>query len=894
MVGQTVSHYRILAKLGEGGMGVVYKAEDTTLDRVVAIKLLPPHSLVSADERARFVREAKAAAALSHPNIATVFEIGEHDGEPFIAMEYIDGRTLNEVLKDGPFRLSDAVSVAAQVAEGLKAAHEKNIVHRDIKSSNIILQKDGKAKILDFGLAKTVQSTKLTQLGSTLGTVAYMSPEQVSGEVVDHRTDLWSLGVVLFEMLAGRLPFAGDYDRALFYRIQNEKQEPLTALRTGIPMALEWVVNKLLAKNPDERYQHATDLIIDLKAIDLKSGTASRIIAPPTGTGLGSAGLTPASGTHLLKVSPRNHIRNGAILVCLLAAAAVLAVFLSRNVRPEPDRETRKFEWATQVTSFVLSPDGRKAAYARGSQVWIRRLDRVEPLEIKNDRFVTAIFWSPNSENIAFFTGVTGENHQLFRVSLDGSQALIVKTKAPFYPRYWGRDDSILVTTWNSFGNNTLLKVAATGGELKPIHGGDSLFASIRNNLTHVAELPDGKSLLLSVSAGRGEVYLQTSAGRSTLYSGPPESFIGRPVYSSTGHILYPLSTKGGESLDIWAIPFNLSSLKITGKQFRVVRNADMPSVSDNGMLSYIQAGGTGPNRQLVLLNREGRTLKAISPPQNEIHQPAMSPDGRTIATMSLDEAGTYDLWLHDIAKESRTQLTSDVPNAWRPFWSPDGKEIVYTSEFFDNRSIFVQSITGRAAPRQLIPAKENAMEPSWSADGRYIFFVKADLPPNPQTDIWYVEAGGEKAPKQLFASRFNEGYPCASPDGRFVAFQSDKSGQTEVYVTDFPRAEQMWQVSAHGGTYPQWVGDEIFFAESSNNALMVVKVRQGQKFQAGDPQELFSADAAGIMLQTGFSFYFTPTRDGRNIIAVKRLGESGRPNCVVVENWFEEFREKK
>ncbi len=285
MVGKSLSHYKILQELGRGGMGIVYKGEDTKLHRTVAIKVLPAAALSSDDDRARFYREARAAASLSHPNIATVYEIDEaipegsntDDIRPFIAMEFIEGDTLEDRIKQGPMKLEEAVRIASEIASGLEAAHKKDIVHRDIKAANVMMDSDGRAKILDFGLAQTAQSTKLTCMGSTLGTVAYMSPEQARGEEVDGRTDIWALGVTLYEMIAGKHPFGGDYEQAVVYSIMNEEPEPLTAVRTGVPMGLEWIVSKCLAKKAADRYQTATDLLVDLRNVDLSTSGMSRL-----------------------------------------------------------------------------------------------------------------------------------------------------------------------------------------------------------------------------------------------------------------------------------------------------------------------------------------------------------------------------------------------------------------------------------------------------------------------------------------------------------------------------------------------------------------------------------------------------------------------------------------
>ena len=895
MIGKTILHYKILEKLGEGGMGVVYKAQDTKLERTVALKLLPAHLLISEEDRSRFNREAKAAAALSHPNIATVFEINEFEDNPFIVMEYIEGKTLNSLLEKELFKLKDAISIAIQVAEGLKAAHSKNIVHRDIKCGNIILSKEGQAKILDFGLAKTNMSTKLTKLGSTLGTVAYMSPEQVTGGIVDHRTDLWSLGIVIFELLTGRFPFAGEYDQAIFYNILNEQPEPLTAIRSGVPMSLEWIVNKLLVKNPDERYQNANDLIIDLKAVDIKSSGFSRTGQTIVSSVQKSQEQQFKTQTGPKEKTPKTRFIKKTILPVSFFIVAVLAALITWNLHPEEVKQVRKFQWSSDYSFFELSPDGKKIVYSKGDVLWIRYLDKIDPIEIKTDEIISDVFWSPNSDYIAYFTGAgTTEAHELRKVSVNGvGNILIVKTGNNYYPRFWGTDDSILVTTWDNKGENTLLKVPSSGGELKPICGGDSSFSMIKGNLSNVLGLPDGKSLLISTNygAGRNEIILQTEKKRTVLYTSSVENFIERPVYSGTGHILFPLITRN--SSDIWAITFNASSLELTGSPFLVARNADRPSVSQTGMLLYEDRGITSNGEQLVLLSRSGQILKKIGPPQLDIYSPAVSPDGKKIATASSEENGEYNIWLYDIIKGTKSQLSYDVPQTWGSSWSPDSKKIVFASGFGENADIFEQEINSTASAKPFIHTEQSEGNPYWSANGQFILFIKTETKPTRQNDIWYLEMNKGSAPKRLLESKFNEDYPWFSPNGKFVSFMSDKSGQQEVYVTNFPAADKQWQVSFNGGIYPQWIGDEIFFVNRRSNELMVVKVKTDPDFQSGIPIKLFSADSAGIMLMNDNYLEYTITRDGKNIVAVKNLTGSAQEKLILVENWFEEFRNK-
>ncbi|MCH8960451.1 MAG: serine/threonine-protein kinase [Bacteroidetes bacterium] len=417
MIGQTISHYRIVEELGKGGMGLVYKAEDTKLNRAVAIKLLAAHMVASDTDRQRFYREARAAAALHHPNIATVFEIDEtEEGHPFIVMEFIEGQPLDVGIAERPLPLEQAVAIALQIAEALKAAHEKAIVHRDIKSANVMLTTSGRAKVLDFGLAKTTASTKLTKLGSTLGTIAYMSPEQARGEEVDRRTDLWALGVVLYEMISGKLPFPGDYEQAVMYGIVNVEPEPLTGLRTGVPMALEQVVAKCLRKDRALRYQHADDLIADLQAIDRASLSGSRALVSADRL----VGTAASDASHEARTQARSPFRFslGTLIPWAIAAAALslaLIVWLAHESSdpPLPLTSSLVFEAGAGLAvgtgrNLALSPDGTQLAYVTsasfdGGRLWIRDLADGSMRPLTGTEGAERPFWSPDGSMIGYF-----------------------------------------------------------------------------------------------------------------------------------------------------------------------------------------------------------------------------------------------------------------------------------------------------------------------------------------------------------------------------------------------------------------------------------------------------------------------------------------------------------
>ena len=355
MIGQTISHYKITEKLGEGGMGVVYKAEDTTLDRPVALKFLAPHLVSDEEIRKRFEREAKAAAALNHPNVCTVHEIAEANGRTFIAMAFLEGESLDKKIETGPLKLKDALDIAGQMARGLQAAHGKKIVHRDIKPANLMIGEDGHVTIMDFGLALLTEGSKLTKLDTTLGTVTYMSPEQTYGMELDHRTDIWALGVVLYEMVTGRQPFEGHYDKAVMYSITNEEPEPMTALRTGVPMELEFIVGKALAKDREERYQHVEDMIVDLRGLGKKLATGKSAVLP-------AQTITAASQAPKLKRATAVFLAAFAALI-LLAAGFVVGTSFSGEDPTIPTYTRLTFRRGT-VTSARFAPDGNTIVYS--------------------------------------------------------------------------------------------------------------------------------------------------------------------------------------------------------------------------------------------------------------------------------------------------------------------------------------------------------------------------------------------------------------------------------------------------------------------------------------------------------------------------------------------------
>ena len=508
MIGRTISHYQITEQLGQGGMGVVYKAQDTRLDRTVALKFLSPHSLPTDAEKARFYREAKAAAKLHHPHIATVFEIDEtDDGQAFIVMEYVEGETLAEKIKRGPLKLEEAITIVCQVVEGLQAAHEAGIVHRDIKSSNIMLTAKSQVKVMDFGLAKVEAASMLTKEGTTLGTVSYMSPEQARGEEVDHRSDIWSLGVVLYEMVTGRLPFGGDYEQAMVYSILNQDPQPLTALRTGVPMALDWVMAKLLAKDPARRYQHADEVVVDLKAIEIEATGLSQasLVAATSGTMTArpaSSGLERSLAAGAAPKAPLSWKIRLPIATALLLVGVLMGWFL-RPGPPTPDKQVIPFSVLlpedVQVSntgrhSIALSPDGSYVAYIANSQVYLASLDDLESVHPLRGTPGREVFFSPDSRWIGFRNRQTD---QLMKVAVTGDSPVPLTTTAELlFGAMWAEDGMI----YYGQGPEGLYRVSENGGESERILAPDS--ADAGQTLHGPQLLPDGRQVLFTLRPG--------------------------------------------------------------------------------------------------------------------------------------------------------------------------------------------------------------------------------------------------------------------------------------------------------------------------------------------------------------------------------------------------------
>ncbi len=632
MTGTTISHYKILEKLGEGGMGVVYKAEDTHLERTVALKVLAAHLLTDNEAQRRFEREAKAAAALDHSNIATVFEIGEDNGQSFIALQFVDGPTVADKIQERPLPLDEALDIAIQVAEGLHEAHEKDIVHRDIKAANILLNSKGQAKITDFGLAYLAERSKLTKSGTTLGTPAYMSPEQAQGQHADRRSDIWSLGVLLYEMITGRHPFPGEYEQAVVYSIINEAPEPMTALRSGLPTELDRVSGKVMSKSADERYQHVEEMLVDLRGLTKQrtSGKSTILRTPPAASSPSSLGagapaaLAPQQPTAPAASSeelvPKRKLRL-AWAVAAVAALVALAVSFLYFRQTAPEAPLRRFSFTppeavtptTYGSNVAISPNGKHIAFiAAGSggitagsegKLWVQDLDQRQPRAIDGTEGAINPFWSPDSDFIGF--AAAGE---LKKVSVQGGLAIrLCELPGTLYGATWSPDGEVIVFS----SGLKLYDVPGRGGTPNPLILREESEGSPRGAKVFPHFLPSeaGARVLVFTFGSPTE---QTMAVQN-LETGQRE-LLGpgaAPFYSPSGHLVYQ---PGRQTHDLWALPFSLDTLRATAESFPISEHSRGPTVAADGTLAYLDGTGSG-RQQLVWLDRRGeKTAEIVLP----------------------------------------------------------------------------------------------------------------------------------------------------------------------------------------------------------------------------------------------------------------------------------------
>ena len=908
MVKQNILHYKILGKLGEGGMGVVYKAEDTKLERTVALKFLSTGG-IGEEEKKRFKREAKAAAALNHPNIAHVYAIDEADDQIFIAMEYIEGQSLAELVagnpgmdvKSGnvgakhswqpsesksadparnasPLPLDDAINYTIQIADGLQAAHEKGIIHRDVKSANIMVTEKGRIKIMDFGLAKLGDRSMLTQMGSTLGTAAYMSPEQAGGETVDQRSDIWSLGVVLYEMISGQLPFKGGYEQATLYAIMNEEPEPLTALRSGLPIAIDGIIAKALAKDPATRYQHVDELPADLRGLETAALSKSRI----------QTGNTSA-------FSPQP-ARNGKLPWIVTAAvtlifSSLLWYVLSSGSEQTPNNTNLK-RLKLSITpgdwldgDFAVSPDDNALVFrtSTGSirQLYYRSLSSEEAVPLPGTEFARGPFFSPDGKWIGFVS-----EHALWKIKPNGS-ALTKICEARFSSRAcWGDNDQIVFSQTRSEKTWQLLKVSANGGKPAPLGLPEP---ETNYYATWPQFLPGARALLYEATSLRG-MRDNASIMLHNLVTGETRTIIengAKAQYASTGHIIYAWEGY------LWAVPFDIESLTVYGNAVVVAEDIHFSTddlsyyyaISQKGSLFYAKQAAAD-NSNLVWVARAG--VETIIPAAPRTYwDPRVSPDGRRVAVNVRNEA--IDIWVYDLDRGGMSRLTHANGEDETPFWSPDGKWVAYASDRSGQpRSIFKTLADGSGKEELLWSTAPHTHVDAWSPDSKSILLTVVSATNLP--DLWMLNLEAETVAKPLLQTAYTERNGRISPDGRWFAYESNESGRLEVYVQAYPELGKKILVSTNGGQQPIWRqdGKELFYR--GTDSLMMVGVQPGEILSFTTPKALFR-DEYGLK-STNHSGY-SVSNDGKRLLMLKGEPMTGITQLEVVINWFDEIKQK-
>jgi len=894
MIGSSFSHYKVTSKLGEGGMGEVWRAEDTKLGRDVALKMLPDVFAQDPERLARFEREARVLASLSHPNVAGIHGLEEVDGKRFLVMELVEGETLAERIQQGPVPVEEAARIAKQIAEAVESAHEKGVIHRDLKPANVNLTPDGNVKVLDFGLAKALigdpmsgdnmnqdlsLSPTLTQamtgLGVLLGTAGYMSPEQARGKPVDRRADIWSFGCILYEMLTGQRLFTGETATDVIGAVVH-KEPDLDELSSKVPGQIRRLLERCLQKDENRRLQSIGEARIALQEW-LENPEAEPV--------------------------EEKHTRPRWLPWAAAAAAGLIGLSMGSLLLGSSNPETQPVQrflaelaeeppFTGRGAAAVPSPDGRFLAYATtiegGGSLYLRPLERFESLQVatgQSREWPHNAFFSPDSQWLGFFTVA-----ELKKVPVTGGSPItLAETEMP-RGGSWSADGRIVFAPESNGG---LSIVPAAGGDVVPLTTitEEAGFESHR----YPQWLPGDTAVLFTntdTSGNHIEIVDVENGERRVIHEG---GFYGR--YVPTGHVLFV----DGDA--VFAMPFDADRLERTGSPMPVLEGvASFPPggqaqyhVSETGLLVYRPGTDELDPFRIAWADRSGR-LDSLWDDEGIYGSPRLAPDGRRLA-VSVQRGDNWDVWVYDMERDVATRLTFESGYDADPVWSPDGRYVAFASDRDDGQvaTYRTRSDGTGEAERLIEPGKLEFPAPlSWSPDGSRLLLTSPG--PDGSDDLYFLPADRESEPEPYLKSPFDEGDSHFSPDGRWIAYRSNETGGSEIYVRS-TEGPGKWQISDGGGWQPMWSGDGKTLFFRSREGLNAIDVAvEGDEFRAGRPEFLFGeifGGPAGVRLPGYLFFDYDVSTDGEKFVVFPRRTEqqSGSSTFHVVSGWFEELR---
>lgn len=876
--GTKLGPYEITVPLGAGGMGEVYRAKDTRLGREVAIKILPSHLSSSAEAKQRFEREAKTVSGLNHPHICTLHDIGHQDGVDFIVMEYLEGETLEQRLSKGPLPLADVLKYGAQIADALDKAHRSGVTHRDLKPGNIILTKSG-AKLLDFGLAKpsaqsadlatmTKAASPITQQGMIVGTFQYMSPEQVAGQELDSRSDIFSLGAVLYEMLTGKKAFPGKSQLSVASAIMEREPEPLATVAPLTPPSLDHAVRKSLEKDREDRWQTARDLGGELKWIR-DSGSQS-----------GSSPAIPGE-------TRGDKRRNWPLWVVagLLVAVLIEGLLWLRGGRAPEQASYFAAALSFPAVDVQVSPNGHTVAVvgfseaARANMLWLYEVGGQQAKVLPDTAGARFPFWSPDGKSLAFFA-----DGKLKKVDVDGGPVQAICDAPSGRGGTWNRDGVIVMTPTGGLLDG-MYRVPASGGTLTRISTPDASRGESTNRWP--VFLPDGKHFLFFGGDVAGSV--AASADKNAIFVGALDSSEKTYVTKGTGNMDYvaPGYLLFYRDKTLFAQRFDADKRQLSGDATPLLTDvAYTPRISHTAFSASpevlaAQEGSGVAISQLIWYDRKGNAVGVVGEPEVVVNA-TISRDGNMIGVDRTDEeTQNSDVWIYDLRQKNVRRLTFDPSVDSDPVFSPDGKQFLFGTSRDRIFEIYIKNSDGSQEEKPMpFDAPDNAdrYPNDWSSDGKHILYTKS-------TEIWVADAPDWQT-HALVRTQGTARNAQFSPDGKWVAYGSTESGKWEVYVTSFPDGRGKWQISTDGGTQPRWRGDgkELFYL-AADSKLMAVPISGGTNFDAGTPAPLFQASARAPVATSELSTYAVSSDGQRFLINTQTKNPESRPMTVIL-NW--------